>query len=163
MKGQEVVDAFWLIINKQMWLDNLRMKEELSDFKSSEIHLIAYVGKHEDPNVTQLADALNMTLGGVTKLAQKLVKKNLIRSYKKNTNKKEIYFELTEDGKKLFAIHEKLHEEFYMRDKEMLEKLPDDVATAVLKFADDYNAHLDKIIAETQRPFSYPTLEGRNT
>ena len=154
MKGQEVVDAFLMILNKRMWLDSLRMKEELSEYKSAEIHLIEYVGKHRDPNVTQLADALNMTLGGATKLTQKLVKKNLIQSYRRHTNKKEIYFELTEEGKKVFAIHEELHAEFFRRDKEVLEKLPDDVAEAVIKFADEYNAHLDRIIAETGQPFS---------
>ena len=160
MNGQKVLDAFWVIMNKRMWLDSLRMKEELSDFKSSEIHLIEYVGKHKDSNVTQISDALTMTLGGATKLTQKLIKKNLITSYRKPSNKKEIYFELTDAGKKIFTIHENLHKEFFDRDKNIMEQFPDNVTDAILEFTSAYNAHLDKIIKESGKKFSYLSTDS---
>lgn len=56
-----------------------------------------------------------MTRGAISKLTKKLIKKGLIVSYQKPDNKKEIYFRLTEQGKVINKVHEKLQKEHQER------------------------------------------------
>ena len=60
----------------------------------SEIHFIDAIGINEEINASQLSIKLDITNGAVTQVAQKLIQKKLIAKYKRETNKKEVYFKL---------------------------------------------------------------------
>ena len=85
-----------------------------------EIHLIECIGKHPEINVTEIAKILGNTKGAVSQMAKKLEKKGLINKKKKGNNNKEIILELSDEGKKIFLEHEKLHDSLY---KEILSSL----------------------------------------
>ena len=97
-KEEQVLAGLRKIKKKILWLNKLKMEDSLRGYKLSEIHCIEYIGKNTAPNVTKLAEAFYVTNGAISKMAKKLIKKELIESYQKPDNKKEIYFRLTEHG-----------------------------------------------------------------
>lgn len=142
-KEEQTMMGLWDIFKKKMWLDSFKMKDKLKCYNPSEIHCIAYIGEDEDSNVTKLAESFNMTRGGISKLTKKLIKKGLIESYQKSNNNKEVYFKLTEQGRVVYNIHEKMHREFKDRDQPFFEQVTEEQFDVIIDFAKKYNMHLD--------------------
>lgn len=131
------------LFNKMAWINKFKMEDSLKGYKPSEVHCIETIGKNVDTNVTKLAESLYMTRGAISKLTKKLIKKELIESYQKPDNKKEIYFRLTEQGKEIFRIHEELHKAFQERDKVVFEQITEEQFDNMLSFVEKYSRHLD--------------------
>lgn len=145
---KRVMELLWHLFNKMIWLNEQSLKKALKDYNPSEIHCIDYIGNHSEPNVTQLADAFFMTRGAISKLTKKLIEKDVLESYQKSNNKKEVYFTLTDKGQEIFRIHEKIHHEFDLRDKIVFEQITEQELESVLRFATIYNCHLDNELAK---------------
>jgi len=145
-KREEVLEGFSEVFNKRAWLDKVKMEKALAGYAVSEVHCIEFIGKHKDPNVTKMAESMYMTRGAISKLTKKMLKKGYIERYQKTDNKKEIYFKLTTEGKKVFDIHEQLHREFEDRDEVVFEPVTEEQYDAFLKFLERYNQHLDQEI-----------------
>ncbi|MDD2972885.1 MAG: MarR family transcriptional regulator [Lachnospiraceae bacterium] len=142
-KGEQILAEFWEIFQKKILLENYEQNKRLNGYKPSEIHCIQYIGGHSDSNVTKIAESFRMTTGGVTKLTQRLIEKDLIRAYKNPGNKKEIFFQLTNQGEKIYKIHEELHKKFSERDASLFEQISDEEYSFLLHFASTYSRHLD--------------------
>lgn len=140
---EQVLTGFWELFQKKILLENHIQKDKLNNYTPSEIHCIQYIGNNPNSNVTKLANAFYMTTGGVTKLTQKLIKKNMIETYRSADNKKEVYFQLTEQGRKIYEIHEKLHKEFNERDEIIFNQITEEEYHFLIYFATIYNNHLD--------------------
>lgn len=145
-KEEQIMMSLRELFNKMAWLNKFRMEDSLKGYKSSEVHYIECIGKNVDSNVTQLAELLYMTRGAISKMTKKLIKSGVIESYQKPDNKKEIYFKLTEQGKKIYKIHEELHKEFQERDKVVFDEMTEDQFDSMLNFLRNYINHLDKEI-----------------
>lgn len=63
---------------------------------------------------------MGMTRGAISKMTKKLLAKGLIEKYTLETNKKEVYFKLTDQGRLLFDEHAKRHQRWEKRDMEFL-------------------------------------------
>ncbi|CEN31199.1 transcriptional regulator [[Clostridium] sordellii] len=142
-KEEQVIMGVRDLFNKMVWLNKVKMEESLKEYKSSEVHCIEYIGSNVDTNVTKLSEYFYMTRGAMSKLTKKLIKKGVIESYQKPDNKKEIYFRLTEQGKEVYKIHEKLHKEFQDRDKAIFEQVTEEQFDSMLNFIEKYSSHLD--------------------
>ncbi|MDU6114728.1 MAG: MarR family transcriptional regulator [Paeniclostridium sordellii] len=142
-KEEQVIMGVRDLFNKMVWLNKFKMEKSLKEYKSSEVHCIEYIGSNVDTNVTKLAEYFYMTRGAMSKLTKKLIKKGVIESYQKPDNKKEIYFRLTEQGKEVYKIHEKLHKEFQERDKAIFEQVTEEQFDSMLSFIEKYSSHLD--------------------
>ncbi|CEN93507.1 MarR family transcriptional regulator [Paraclostridium sordellii] len=142
-KEEQVIMGVRDLFNKMVWLNKFKMEESLKEYKSSEVHCIEYIGSNVDTNVTKLSEYFYMTRGAMSKLTKKLIKKGVIESYQKPDNKKEIYFRLTEQGKEVYKIHEKLHKEFQDRDKAIFEQVTEEQFDSMLNFIEKYSSHLD--------------------
>ncbi|MDW2797347.1 MarR family transcriptional regulator [Clostridium boliviensis] len=142
-KEEQAMKGLWDMFKKRMWLDSFRMKESLMAYNPSEIHCIAYIGEDMDSNVTKLAESFDMTRGAISKLTKKLINKGLIESYQRADNKKEVYFKLTSQGKKIYNIHEDIHREFKDRDQPFFNQVTEEQLDVILDFANKYNTHLD--------------------
>ncbi|WP_157456123.1 MarR family transcriptional regulator [Carnobacterium maltaromaticum] len=145
-KEEQIKVGFRELYDKMSWLNRRKMEDSLKGYTSSEVHCMEYIEKNKDSNVTKLADSFYMTRGAISKLTKKLIKKELIESYQKSDNKKEIYFKLTEKGRAVYDIHEKLHNEFSERDKVVFEQVTDEQFNSMLHFVELYSQHLDKEI-----------------
>ncbi|MDK2966698.1 MarR family transcriptional regulator [Lacrimispora sp.] len=142
-KEEQAMKGLWDMFKKRMWLDSFRMKESLMAYNPSEIHCIAYIGEDMDSNVTKLAESFDMTRGAISKLTKKLINKGLIESYQRADNKKEVYFNLTSQGKKIYNIHEDIHRELKDRDQPFFNQVTEEQLDVILDFANKYNTHLD--------------------
>ncbi|MCP1224109.1 MarR family winged helix-turn-helix transcriptional regulator [Sebaldella sp. S0638] len=142
-KEEQVMKGFRDILNKIVLLNKPKMEKNLEGYTSSEVHCIEYIGKTPDSNVTELAESFYMTRGAISKLTKKLMSKGLIESYQSPDNKKEIYFRLTEQGKTVYNIHEKLHKEFVKRDEVIFEQISEEQFDSMISFINKYTEHLD--------------------
>jgi DNA-binding MarR family transcriptional regulator len=124
------------------------LEKALSDYTLSEIEMIEHIALIPYANVTKLAAASYMTRGAISKLAKKLIKKELIESYQQAENKKEIYFRLTKSGQEINQIHQELHQTFLERDKTVFQHMTDDEFDTVFRFIGRYRYHLKNITEE---------------
>lgn len=142
-KEEQIMIQFMQLFKKMSWINEFKMADSLRGYTPSEVHCIEAIEKNEEPNVKKIAESLYMTRGAISKLTKKLIKKNLIKTYQKDNNKKEIYFSLTDQGRTIFQIHEKLHKEFLERDKIVFEQMTEDQFQNMLNFLESYSNHLD--------------------
>ncbi|MGO3727141.1 MarR family transcriptional regulator, partial [Staphylococcus carnosus] len=120
-------------------------------FNSNEVQFIESNEEKLDPNVRKLAEMLYMTRGAISKLTKRLMKKELIESYRKEDNKKEIYFKLTAAGQKIYHTHEQLHAKFQKRDEKVFEEMDDTQYQLMMDFINQYRNHLDQEINKQNR------------
>lgn len=87
-KREEVLEGFSEVFNKRAWLDKAKMEIALAGYTASEVHCIEFIGKHQDPNVTKMAESMYMTRGAISKLTKKMLKKNTLKVIERQTIKK---------------------------------------------------------------------------
>lgn len=142
-KQEQVMLNFRDLFNKLVWINKAKMESSLQGYKPSEVHCIEFIEKNVDSNVTKLAESMYMTKGAISKLTKKLIEKGLIEDYQKTNNKKEVFFKLTQQGRVVFDIHEKLHREFQKRDESVFNHVTEEQFDHMLNFIDLYSKHLD--------------------
>lgn len=147
MKEQELLlKEIALMLERQDMLSQLTENQCLDEYGYSETHCIDFIGRLELPNVTKVAEHMRMTRGAISKMTKKLLAKGLIEKYTLETNKKEVYFRLTEQGKVLFDEHAKRHERWEKRDMEFLAKYPREKVVTVYEFMQEFNDYLEEQI-----------------
>ena len=125
--NEELLDLIKDIARKQEQIDkHLKEKsgELLKDLSFSEMHCINYIGTIERANVTKLSELLNITRGGISKIIKKLINKGFIETYTDKSNKKEIYYNLTQQGKIAFNEHEKIQDHRFVGYSYRIEIFP---------------------------------------
>ncbi|WP_145333860.1 MarR family transcriptional regulator [Paenibacillus xylanexedens] len=142
-KQEQVMLNFRDLFNKLVWINKSKMESSLQGYKPSEVHCIEFIEKNVDSNVTKLAESMYMTKGAISKLTKKLIEKGLIEDYQKANNKKEVFFRLTQQGRVVFDIHEKLHKEFQERDESVFDHVTEEQFDHMLNFIELYSKHLD--------------------
>ena len=65
------------MLQRQEMLTKLTENVCLEEYSYSETHCIDYIGKTELPNVTKIADNMQMTRGAISKMTKKLLAKAL--------------------------------------------------------------------------------------
>ena len=105
-------------------------------------------GRLELPNVTKIAEHMGMTRGAISKMTKKLLTKGLIEKYTLESNKKEVYFKLTDLGKTLFEEHAKRHRRWEKRDMEFLSHYSTEDVKTVYRFMKEFNHYLEGQIEE---------------
>ena len=78
--------------------------------------------------------------------SKKLLAKGLIEKYTLETNKKEVYFKLTDQGMLLFEEHDKRHKRWEKRDMEFLARYSKEEVSTVYKFMQEFNDYLENQI-----------------
>ena len=108
----------------------------------SEIHMIDFIGRHPDLNISEISEEIGMSKSAVSQMLTKLSKKNFIV---KERYKKEVSVHLTTEGMKLFKGHQQYHEtqNQYSVFKN-IEKYPVESKALVVDFIMDYIADLPK-------------------
>lgn len=147
-RRQQLVSELMDLCHEITWLNKPVLEKALSDYTLSEIEMIEHIALIPYANVTKLAAASYMTRGAISKLAKKLIKKELIESYQQAENKKEIYFRLTKAGQEINQIHQELHQTFLERDKTVFQHMTDDEFDTVFRFIGRYRYHLKNITEE---------------
>ena len=147
-KHELLLKELALMLERQDMLSQLTENQCLNEYSYSETHCIDFIGRLELPNVTKLAEHMRMTRGAISKMTKKLLAKGMIEKYTLETNKKEIYFRLTEQGKLVFEEHAKRHRLWEKRDMEFLARYPKEEIATVYTFMQEFNAYLEEQIQQ---------------
>lgn len=149
MKEQELLlKEIALMLERQDMLSKLTESQCLDEYGYSETHCIDFIGRLELPNVTKVAEHMGMTRGAISKMTKKLLSKGLIEKYTLESNKKEVYFRLTEQGNHLFEEHDKRHRRWEKRDMEFLSRYSKEEVEIVYQFMQEFNGYLETQIEE---------------
>ncbi|MBM7022162.1 MarR family transcriptional regulator [Treponema sp. Marseille-Q4523] len=108
----------------------------------SEIHFIESIGLSGGYCASELSKKLGITNGAVTQVADKLLKKKLIRKYKKAENKKTVYITLTKEGVRAYKNHEKFHKDFNKKLTAYLSSLSKKEFSAIARLAELVNENI---------------------
>ena len=147
-KHELLLKELALMLERQDMLSQLTENQCLNEYSYSETHCIDFIGRLELPNVTKLAEHMRMTRGAISKMTKKLLAKGMLEKYTLETNKKEIYFRLTEQGRLVFEEHEKRHRLWEKRDMEFLARYPKEEIATVYTFMQEFNAYLEEQIQQ---------------
>ncbi|SDG57885.1 MarR family transcriptional regulator [Desulfosporosinus hippei] len=108
--------------------------KNISDITLTECHVIDCIERNPLINAIGISQKMNITKGGISKISSKLLKKKLIKIYRQEGNKKEIFYSLTPLGREVFLVHEKLHEKLYQRANLFLDRFTDEELKKIIEF-----------------------------
>lgn len=143
---EKLMKQFVEFLEKQDAVDKLIQAHKLDKYGYSELHTIMMIDRLEEPNVTEIARAMNMTKGAISKITKKLISDGSIASYMKEGNKQKIYFRLTPKGDELNREHSKRHISAEKRDTEFFKGFDDSKLNEIYLFMEQYNAYLQEYI-----------------
>ena len=136
---------------KQEELRDLREDEMLQGLGNTEQHILAAVGDLPEPNVTAIAEYMGITKGAVSKNIRKMIFAGYLEAFQKEGNSKNIYYALTEQGRELYLLHQKAHENWIRADQAFFDTLSPEERRAAEEFFRKYLAYMDQQIREMER------------
>jgi DNA-binding MarR family transcriptional regulator len=101
------------------------------------------IGDNTGMNVTEFAASAGVTKGAISQLVSKLEKKGIVRRYKKSTNDKEVFLELTKSGQEVHRQHKEINEQTIIPLVEELRKHSDEKIEFLLKMFKWFDNYLD--------------------
>lgn len=129
IKTIEIVELFELF-------NKANFQDIYNGLNINEVHSIDFIGSNINPKLTDVANFLNITRGGATKITKRLINEGYIQDYKLHENKKEKYFKLTKTGNDIFNKHKLIHEESIRKDSRIFSGLSKEEKIAVFRFLD---------------------------
>jgi len=123
-------------------------EEIFAGINLAEVHCIDKIGSTNFANVTKIAAEMGMTRGAISKISRKLLNKELIDTYQKPENNKEIYFCLTQQGQKVYDEHKKCHNQALEEKLAILSTYSEYEQSIILRFLNDINQKYDRKIDE---------------
>lgn len=108
---REFEDKFIKVVNMYNKLENLKI-EFVPGIKVSHLdaHLLALMNNNPHKKVSELAELFGVTKGAVSQQIKKMEKRDLLKRVRHNDNYREVYIELTDNGKKAVESHTKFHD-----------------------------------------------------
>lgn len=128
-KTIEIVELFELF-------NKVNFQDMYNGLNINEVHSIDFIGNNSNPKLTDIANFLNITRGGATKITKRLINEGYIQDYKLYENKKEKYFKLTTIGNDIFNKHKLIHEESIRKDSRIFSELSKEEKIIAFKFLD---------------------------
>ncbi|WP_105614542.1 MarR family winged helix-turn-helix transcriptional regulator [Vallitalea okinawensis] len=139
MEFNQVLDELTTIMSDiiKFHKEKLMSKEELSSITYGQFHFIHHISMMDQPTVTKLAQATNLTKPTVTIAINKLIKSGHVRKIKSELDGRVYFLELTDKAKKIGEaemnafddiidrMQQKLSEEEYNTLEKTLRKLLD--------------------------------------
>ncbi len=145
-KYDRILEQLNNITEYQEQLVALESSAAIKGYSFSETHCIDLIGSLDYPNVTKIAAGLRITRGAVSKMIKRLEAAGLTERFQMESNKKEVYFKLTEKGWEIYRAHKERHLMWMKRDYEFLDTLGPEALETAQKYVDMYTRHLkDKI------------------
>ena len=147
----ELIALFKEFYDKQEMVEKKAQAPFIREYSYTELHTIDEIGKNELPNVSMVASNLHLTRGAVSKITKRLLKKGDIERFQLDTNKKEVYFRLTDQGEKIFDAHKESHSAWENSDLDFFENMKKADKEKLHSFLTKYLNHLDNRLAKSQK------------
>jgi DNA-binding MarR family transcriptional regulator len=117
----------------------------------AEVHLLEMIKSQEGANVGELARHLGMTSGAVSQVTKKLLSKELIETYKKPGNRKEVFSRLTALGEVVCQGHQKHHENMIAALREFMDNCNDKEAQLIFDCFDTMFQSMEHTLEKAQK------------
>jgi DNA-binding MarR family transcriptional regulator len=117
------------------------------DLSITEIHTIEAVGLYGSKTMSEIAAALEITMGTLTTAVDKLIRKGYVERSRSDTDRRIVNINLTKRGKLAYRIHEKFHLD--MVEAIMMDFKPEE-EEILLSALNRLNVHLKEIYRETK-------------
>ncbi len=108
----------------------------------TQLHIVALIKQSKNMNNTNLAKELKISKPAVTKAIRKLLEHQIIMENQSGSNKKAIFYSLTNKGDNMAFIHEKLHEEAESKYLSLLEPFQKEQLETIITFLNTITSHL---------------------
>lgn len=131
-----------------------RMNKQVRDYGTgiplhiNDIHMIQAIGDNPVCNLSELAQLRRLSKGTVSRKARNLEERGFVHSYHRDGNDKEVYYELTESGRKAYENHYSFHQEKSAYVYAQYAKFPLSKKKTVLEFLNGYIDYLKDYIEE---------------
>jgi DNA-binding MarR family transcriptional regulator len=120
----------------------------VGELSLGEIHFLAAVADFAPINGTLLANALGLTKGGISKMAARLLARDMIAAQRCGEDKKSQYYILTDKGREICIIHKALHEIARSRVAETLSAYSNESLTLFINMLDAISADIEHSSAD---------------
>ncbi|MGG3836929.1 MarR family transcriptional regulator [Paenibacillus thiaminolyticus] len=155
---KQIYDLRWkmmhLIEQEESWeIATFRKKaleEGLSEgaYNFTIIHVIDCIGRYEPINTTSIAEKMELSKASITKMTSKLFDEGFVKRTQLNDNKKEVYFRLTPKGRRLFDLHEHLHQVEENRFLQFLDRYTPEQLDCIKQFSRDLVEYYEQKLTE---------------
>ena len=143
--GKDIMELFIKAVHNYNALEKLPCKTGTKhDLYHSERHFLDTIGDHPGMNITEFAAESGITKGAISQVVKKLETKGFARRYKSSDNDKEVFIELTRDGRDIYIQHKKKNEETLRPLIKELEKYQEDKIDFLLAMFTWINSYLDE-------------------
>ena len=120
-----------LLLSSVSGIDNLSLVQ---------LHILDLIKNNDGVNNAFISSSLGISRPGVTKAIGVLFEKKLI--FKNHTNGKYIYYYLTDLGKDVANVHERLHENAKEKYYSLLKKFDDTELNVISKFLNEWKRRI---------------------
>lgn len=115
--------------------------KEYADITENDMHIIEAVGINSPKKVSDVAKSLNVTPGTMTVNIDNLEKKGYVTRTRSENDKRVVFVDLTDRGKKAFFHHRDFHKKMI---KSAVANLSDDERDALMRCLKKLNDFFDK-------------------
>lgn len=129
----------------EIFNDILTIEEEslrngrFHDVSVKEVHTIEAIGMYGTKSMSEVAKALNITVGTLTVAINNLVKKGYVERFRSETDRRVVKIGLTKQGRLLYRVHANFHRNMV---KTTIEGLSPEEEMVLCKSLEKLNAYL---------------------
>ena len=145
---EEIYQLMAQFLERQELINQIHHSEKLSGYGTAELHVLKAINEIQDPNVTELAKALRLTKGAISKTVRKLQAKKLVESYKKEGNRQKVYYRMTSLGGEIYERHEIRDDVWKQKNHEFLTRLTPEEMQNATRYMRLYNDFLEQVIKQ---------------
>ncbi|MFI3209266.1 MAG: MarR family transcriptional regulator [Eubacteriales bacterium] len=124
MNTRETINYMLVHLFNEIWEleEKAIITEAFKDISNNDMHIIEAIGPEEGNNMSTIAKKLNITVGSLTTAMNGLVNKKYVTRERSEVDRRVVYIQLTDKGKKAFRHHAQFHEKMTEAVIERLEK-----------------------------------------
>ncbi|ALP35985.1 hypothetical protein ASL14_07180 [Paenibacillus sp. IHB B 3084] len=122
---------------RQALLDTLteEVNKENRRWTTTQLHILSLINSSQGGmNNASLAAELNISKPAVTKAVNILIEHHLVLTSKKSDNHKELYYNVTDEGRKLAAVHDRMHQQLKERYNQLFDAFSEEELDVVIRF-----------------------------
>ncbi|EGL20273.1 MULTISPECIES: MarR family transcriptional regulator [unclassified Paenibacillus] len=117
--------------------DGAERNADLSQLTLTQMHVLHEIASGENANVTQIANHIGVTKGGVSKAVAKLIQAGLAAEAPRPGSKREMHYLVTPLGEQIARVHDKLHRLLEEKHFKLYSTYSGEELSVIVRFLDD--------------------------
>ncbi len=126
------------IFNRILAIEGEELKKQGVKLSMNEVHVLEAVSIVDEPNMTNIAQKLGITVGSATTAINTLVQKGYVVRYTDDNDRRKVLIKLEQPAKKVLKVHDVFHQKMIDSIFEDLKIEEDEVLITSLKKVSSY-------------------------